>query len=618
MISTLSLNGLGVIDSAELELGSGLTVLTGETGAGKTMVITSLQLLLGARASAELIRSGAERAQVTAQFDVDGGGDLTERINGVGGVIEADTVTATRVLSATGRSRAVLGGAAVPVTVLAEVGSDLVAIHGQHDQSRLVVPGRQRELLDRFGGLTQLSDTVAAIYQRLRVMADEYDDLVNRRQERLREADALAFGLREVAEVEPVAGEDAALLAEESRLAHAVDLKLAADSVGAALTEDEQSVLEQLGQLQRSLDAVREHDSQLDGIATRVAELSYLASDLGSELRSYSDAIEADPGRLSEVQERRAAIIALTRKYGSSVDDVLEWATEAETRLSQLAENDDRLKEIESDLESAAREWIEAAVALSSARLKAAKALSEQCTSELSALAMPDAELVVEVTQRATDTDRAPARSPMSVVLPDGARINAAAFGLDDVAILLRPHRGAPLTPVQRGASGGELSRVMLAIEVVLADADPVPTVVFDEVDAGVGGSAAVEVGRRLARLGQVRQVLVVTHLPQVAAFADRHWVVRKSTSGEITASDVSQLDGSGRVKELTRMLARSHPLQQRTGSCRGAARGGQTVPLPTPQFLAPFGVTALGHLGVSSPVLPPRRGVRLTMKWLH
>ena len=295
MISTLSLNGLGVIDSAALELGPGLTVLTGETGAGKTMVITSLQLLLGARASADLIRSGAERAQVTAQFDVDGGPDLTERIKSAGGVIDSDTVTATRVLSATGRSRAALGGAAVPVTVLAEVGSDLVVIHGQHDQNRLVAAGRQRELLDRFGGITYLSDSVAQIYQRLRVLANEHDDLVNRRQERLREADALAFGLREVAEVEPIAGEDAALLAEESRLAHAVDLKLAADSVGAALTEDEQSLLEQLGQLQRTLDAVREHDPRLDSIATRVAELGYLASDLGSELRSYSDAIEADP-----------------------------------------------------------------------------------------------------------------------------------------------------------------------------------------------------------------------------------------------------------------------------------------------------------------------------------
>ncbi|MFL6179660.1 MAG: DNA repair protein RecN [Actinomycetes bacterium] len=556
MITTLSLNGLGVIDSAELELGSGLTVLTGETGAGKTMVITSLQLLLGARASADLIRSGADRAQVTAQFDIDGGTDLTERINGVGGVIEADTVTATRVLSGTGRSRAALGGAAVPVTVLAEVGADLVAVHGQHDQSRLVVPGRQRDLLDRFGGITHLSDTVAQIYQRLRAMAEEHDDLVNRRQERLREADALAFGLREVAEVEPVAGEDAALLAEESRLAHAVDLKLAADSVGAALTEDEQSLLEQLGQLQRTLDAVREHDPRLDGIATRVAELSYLASDLGSELRSYSDAIEADPSRLSAVQERRAAITALTRKYGAAVDDVLEWESEAQKRLSQLVENDDRLKQIQSELESVAHEWVEAAVALSSARLKAARALSEQSTAELSALAMPDAELVVEVTRRAAGDADANTGSPMAVVLPDGARVIAAASGLDDVTVLLRPHRGAPLTPVQRGASGGELSRVMLAIEVVLADADPVPTVVFDEVDAGVGGAAAVEVGRRLARLAQVRQVLVVTHLPQVAAFADRHWVVRKSTSGEVTASDVSELDESGRVTELTRMLA--------------------------------------------------------------
>jgi DNA repair protein RecN (Recombination protein N) len=556
VIGSLSLNGLGVIDSAELELGPGLTVLTGETGAGKTMVITSLQLLLGARASADFIRSGAERAQVTAVFDVDVTPELSERVNAAGGVIESDTVTATRVLSTGGRSRAALGGAAVPVSVLAEVGSDLVAIHGQHDQSRLSIPGRQRELLDRFGDLTELSDSVALTYRRLRNLGTERDDLIARRQERLREADALAFGVREVSEVAPLAGEDAELLAEESRLAHAVDLKQAADSVGAALTDDERSVLEQLGQLQRTLDAVREHDPRLDGIASRLADVGYLASDLGSELRSYSDAIEADPGRLSEVQERRAALSALTRKYGSAVDDVLAWASQAEQRLTELAESDDRLHELESELKSTADEWVAAAVALSTAREKAALALSEQSTAELSSLAMPDAELVVEVSRRHAPADETSERSAVSVELPDGVRLEAAASGIDEVAVLLRPHRGAPLTPVQRGASGGELSRVMLAIEVVLADADPVPTVVFDEVDAGVGGSAAVEVGRRLARLGRARQVLVVTHLPQVAAFADRHWVVRKSTSGEITASDVSELDEPGRVKELTRMLA--------------------------------------------------------------
>jgi DNA repair protein RecN (Recombination protein N) len=556
VISALSLNGLGVIDSADLELGPGLTVLTGETGAGKTMVITSLQLLLGARASADFIRSGAERAQVTAEFDIDATTDLTERIAAAGGVVDTDAVTATRVLSASGRSRAVLGGAAVPVTVLAEVGSDLVAIHGQHDQSRLSIPGRQRELLDRFGGLNALSEEVARLHQRLRLLANERDDLVGRRQERLREADALTFGLREVTEVEPAAGEDAELLAEESRLAHAVDLKLAADSVGATLTENEPSVLEQLGQLQRTLDAVREHDPRLDDLASRLADLGYAASDLASELRSYSDAIEADPVRLSEVQQRRAALIGLTRKYGSSIDDVLRWASEAERRLAQLAESDDRLHDVETELEMAGREWVTAALSLSAGRQAAAAALSEQSTAELSSLAMPDAELVVDISRRSGSDDGMGEHSPLSVELPDGTRIEAASTGIDEVAILLRPHRGAPLTPVQRGASGGELSRVMLAIEVVLADADPVPTVVFDEVDAGVGGSAAVEVGRRLARLGQVRQVLVVTHLPQVAAFADRHWVVRKSTSGEVTSSDVAELDESGRVKELTRMLA--------------------------------------------------------------
>jgi DNA repair protein RecN (Recombination protein N) len=566
VISALSLSGLGVIDSAELDLGSGLTVLTGETGAGKTMVITSLELLLGGRASSDLIRSGADRAQVTAHFDVNGEDDLVEQIGLSGGVVDDDTVTATRVLSASGRSRAAVGGAAVPISVLADVGAELVAVHGQHDQSRLTSARHQRELLDRFGGATELSTQVAAHYQRLRTVIEERNELVQRQRERLREVDALQFGVREIGAVEPRANEDDELQAEESTLAHAVDLRQAADGVATALNDDEQSVLEQLASLQRMLDAQREHDPRLDDISSRLADVTYAVTDLGSELRAYAESVEADPVRLASVQERRSALTGLMRKYGPTLDDVLSWTKDASRRLTQLADSDERVLQLEAERQEIAAQWIEAALSLREARQAAARTLSEQVTGELKSLAMPDAELVVEVSLRlartdgdgvgAGDGDSGEAISDLRVTLPDGAAVDVSAAGLDDVSFLLRPHRGAPLTAVHKGASGGELSRIMLAVEVVLADADPVPTVVFDEVDAGVGGSAAVEVGRRLARLGRSRQVVVVTHLPQVAAFADRHWVVRKATDGEVTASDVTELDESDRVAELTRMLA--------------------------------------------------------------
>lgn len=534
MITTLSLAGLGVIDAAELELQPGLTVLTGETGAGKTMVVTSLQLLLGQRASADLVRAGADRAQVTAHLAVDPGGTVAERVQNAGGVLDDDDLTVVRTIAAGGRSRAALGGAAVPIGLLGEVGAELVAIHGQHEQGHLTAPARQRELLDRFGGLESLVSEVGRRYVAFRALEDERDDLVSRRQERIREADALTFGLAEIAAVAPVAGEDEVLRADEERLAHAVELKQAAMTVAAALSEDDSALTSRIADLQRLLDAVRQHDARLDTFAERVSEIGYLVADLGSDLNAYAAGVEADPARLAELQERRADLTPLIRKYGPELSDVLVWAADAQQRLAAVAGTDDRLDGLEVAIAADTAAWYALAEELGEQRSAAATRLGDLVTAELTALAMPDAELAVEVRRGATP----------------------AAAGLDEVSFLLRPHRGGSFAPVQRGASGGELSRVMLALEVVLADADPVATLVFDEVDAGVGGEAAVEVGRRLGLLGRTRQVLVVTHLPQVAAFADQHWVVHKSTSGDVTTSGLRRLDDDARVRELTRMLA--------------------------------------------------------------
>lgn len=534
MITSLSLSGLGVIESAELDLQPGLTVLTGETGAGKTMVVTSLQLLLGQRATAELVRAGASRAQVTAHVMVDPQGVVSERVRDAGGELDEETLTAVRTIAAGGRSRAALGGAAVPIGLLGEIGAELIAIHGQHDQGHLAAPATQRDLLDRFGDLVPLAEEVGRGFGELRALEGERADLLGHRLERLREADALRFGLTEITAVAPVDGEDAALRSEEERLAHAVELKQAALTVAAALSDDDRAVVVRLADLERVLDVVRQHDAHLDEVAGRLADATYLVADLASDLNGYGNAVEADPARLAELQDRRSALTALMRKYGPGLSDVLAWAADAEQRLASVVGTDDRLAELDAAIDAATVAWHRRAGHLSDERTAAAARMSAAVTAELAALAMPDAELMVEVRQGAE---------------PAGA-------GLDEIAYLLRPHRGGAFTPVQRGASGGELSRVMLALEVVLADADPVATLVFDEVDAGVGGAAAVEVGRRLGQLGRSRQVLVVTHLPQVAAFADQHWVVHKSTAGDVTSSGLHELDDEARVRELTRMLA--------------------------------------------------------------
>ena len=534
MISSLSLTGLGVIDAADLELESGLTVLTGETGAGKTMVVTSLQLLLGQRASSDLVRSGAARAKVTAHLTVDAQGGVATRVTEAGGSLDDDTLTAVRTIAAEGRSRAALGGAAVPVGLLGDLAAELIAIHGQHEQGRLADPPQQRHLLDRFGGLEASVATVADAHAALAALNAERTALQDDDQSRLRAADALRFGLAEIRAVAPAAGEDETLKAEEERLAHAVDLKQAAHGVANVLAEDDRSVTEQIGELQRNLDAVREHDSRLDALAARLSDIGYLLSDLTSDLHSYAASVDADPSRLADLQDRRAALAPLLRKYGPQLTQVLAWAEDAELQLAQVVGADHRLAELDTKIAEATSAWFVQATALSDRRSEAATELSRDVSGELAALAMPDAEFVVEV--RRGDTP--------------------SAFGLDQVAFLLRPHRGGSLMPIQRAASGGELSRLMLGLEVVLAGVSPVATLVFDEVDAGVGGSAAVEVGRRLAQLGQHRQVLVVTHLPQVAAFADHHWVVQKSTSGNVTASDLRHVEGDERIKELTRMLA--------------------------------------------------------------
>ena len=549
MIEELHIRSLGVIDDAVLEFSPGFTVVTGETGAGKTMVVTGLGLLLGARSDSEQVRRGADRATVEGRFLIAPKSRAVQRIIDAGGSMDDDVVVLLRSVNAQGRSRAHVGGTSAPVAVLADLAPELLTVHGQSDQQRLLQPFRQREILDAFAGNAVDRDSYRTLYTDLMAAQRELDQLVQERQSRAQEADLLRFGLEEIAKAAPRAGEDRSLRVEEERLAHTEELHLAATTAREILDrdDDEGPVNSLVAKGRRALEQVRDHDPDLAALSDRLAEVGYLASDLGADLVSYVQTIEVDPHRLAAVSDRRAVLGQLTHKYGPCVDDVLEWVGSSTARLAVLDATDDDAQRLTSLVDELRVNLALSAVILSDRRTEAGKRLAAAVTGELGDLAMPDAAIEVSVSQPDTDG---------GLPLADGRTVQFGQHGIDEVAILLRPHAGAPSQPLAKGASGGELSRVMLALEVALAGVDAVPTFVFDEVDAGVGGRAAVEVGRRLAALARSAQVIVVTHLPQVAAFADRHLVVTKSRSGVVTRSDVNLLDEPGRAKELARMLA--------------------------------------------------------------
>ncbi|HEY6747645.1 MAG TPA: DNA repair protein RecN [Mycobacteriales bacterium] len=562
MLSEIRIRGLGVIEDVTLELGPGLTVVTGETGAGKTMVVTGLHLLFGGRADPQRVRSGSGRAVVDGRLRLPPGSPVLARAVDAGAEIDEDgDLLVSRAIAVEGRSRAYLGGSAVPASLLGELAEGVLALHGQSDQLRLLKPAEQRASLDRYGALAGLVDEHRAAYGRWRALADDLADRTARARELAREADGLRTGLAEIAAVEPQPGEDTQLAVEADKLAHADALRLAARQAHLALAGDPDDPAADgvdmnalLGTARRALAHESAADPELAALGKRLDELAYLASDIGTELASYGERLDADPARLAAVEDRRAALKALTRKYGDvegTVEEVLAWAGTAAERLATLDVSEDALAALAAERDAARDETARLAAGLSAARHEAADRFGTAVTAELAGLAMPRAVVSVDVHAR-------PATGDGPSLELAGERVAIGPDGVDEVEVLLRPHPGAPPLPVQRGASGGELSRVMLAIEVVFAGSDPVPTMVFDEVDAGVGGRAAVEVGRRLARLAADHQVLVVTHLPQVAAYADAHVVVDKADSDGalVTRSDVRVLDDAGRVRELARMLA--------------------------------------------------------------
>ncbi|AUS77665.1 DNA repair protein RecN [Actinoalloteichus sp. AHMU CJ021] len=557
VLAEMRIQKLGVIDDATLELHPGLTVVTGETGAGKTMVVTGLHLLSGGRAEASRVRVGADRAVLEGRFLAPAGTGAAAVASNAGAEPDEDGgLIALRTVGADGRSRAHLGGRSVPVGVLAQLAEQTLAVHGQNDQLRLLRPTEQRAVLDRFGGegITELRDRYREVRSQWLGVIEELTERRERARELAREAELLRHGLTEINAVAPRRAEDVELQQEAKRLADVDQLREAAAAAQAAVSgapdgdPDQPGALGLLGEARRRLGGV--DDPRLRDFEPRVSEALALLVDVGAELGGYLEDLEADPDRLQSVLARQAELKALTRKYAADVDGVLDWAEEAERRLAEVDTSDDAVAALRARREELAALLAGHAGELSAARAEAAGRLAESVTAELGGLAMPHARLVVSVAARECDEE-----DPAALNV-DGRWRHAGPDGTDDVELRLVAHDGAPELPVHKGASGGELSRVMLALEVVLAHADPVPTLVFDEVDAGVGGRAAVEIGRRLARLAVTHQVVVVTHLAQVAAYADRHVVVDKGSGSGITHSSIRRLEPGERVVELARMLA--------------------------------------------------------------
>ncbi|MET1004580.1 MAG: DNA repair protein RecN [Propionibacteriaceae bacterium] len=537
MIDELRITDLGVINEATLALHSGFTVVTGETGAGKTMIVTGMGLLLGGRADPKAVRTGADRARVEGRFSVVESA-LLERVAEAGGELDEDELLIARHLTKAGRSRAYLGGAQVPAAVCAGIAEDLITIHGQSEQIRLGSSDRQREILDRFAG-PALQETLARyreLYAERRGAATELERLRSEALTRAREIDLLRFGLEEIEKVAPEPGEDVALAAETVRLQSADDLRLAAQDAMVALAgaDDESGgALTAIAIARKSVDSLASQDDSATELARRVAEASYLLVDLAGDLAHYLDALEVQPGRLEWIAERRSHLAVLTRKYGNTCDEVLAWGAEAVTRLTGLESSDERIGELEQRVEALDVELARLADSITASRQTAATAFATRVLTELEALAMPHAQLVFELT-----------------------RIELGPHGADQIDLLFSANAGSEPRSLAKVASGGELSRVRLALEVVLATGQENGTFVFDEVDAGVGGRVAVEIGRRLAELARHAQVVVVTHLAQVAAFADRHYVVVKSDDGQVTTSGVVQVSDEDRAAELARMMA--------------------------------------------------------------
>lgn len=548
-LEEISIRNLGVIENAVVPFTKGLNVLTGETGAGKTMVLTALALILGGKSDQDLIRRGSERLTASGIFRLSRKSEpgLKELLETHDPEIENNRLLFTRSVSSDGKARANLGGEAVPASVLANFGEELIEIHGQSTNLRLTKTVRQRELLDRYAG-----EKFAAELSRYRNCYQSYHELskniaelkvaLKKRDQEIAELEEL---VENYAKIRPNSGELSNIENDISRLDSIEDLRAGAAMADSVLNSESENVLISLALARRSLESIKGKDAQLDEIREALVESILNLSDVAADLSRYTENLDLDPNALANAQDRRAELNSLIKKFGKNSDkyqaleEIIVDAEKAKARISDLTGGEDRITELVKELEASFQVLQDSARTISGLRTASAKKLSDLVTAEVRQLAMPHATFSLKI-----DTY-------------NSAEIkNYSINGLDEIMMIFASHSGGELLPIAKAASGGELSRLMLALEVVIAESEPLGTYVFDEVDAGIGGKAAIEVGRRLSALSKNAQVIVVTHLAQVAAWADNHLVVIKSESGAITESSITKVAGAERESEIARMLS--------------------------------------------------------------
>jgi DNA repair protein RecN (Recombination protein N) len=540
-LEEITIRSIGVIDNSVLEISKGLTVLSGETGAGKTMILTALNLILGGKADSSLVRKGSERLVASGKFSIPKAQEMIFE----DALIEDGELIVVRTVSADGKSKATTNGVSATASTLATFGENLVEVHGQSANHTITKASRQRELVDRFGSI-DLSDYQSAL-NRYHDMKDRIQALKKSIAAKDEELAELREFAKEFSALNPNAGEYAEIEGEIARLSSVEELRTATTLASSAIEDEEAGSLTSLGSARRSMEAARSKDPQLEVIYQQLSEGFFIVADAQSSLSSYLSRLEADPARLDYLQNRKSQFNALVKKFGGSGS--LEVEIEAlhlrfknsSESIADLEGGDIRLQELEKELTSIKKALLSEAKKVSQSRIEAATKLSTLVTGEIQQLSMPHAAFVAKV-------------EPCDFSAPKESDFTS--HGCDEVVMFIQGHKDAPLVSLAKGASGGEMSRVMLALEVVIATTHPIGTYVFDEVDAGVGGKAAIEVGRRLHQLSQHAQVIVVTHLPQVAAWADSHFVVTKSNDGTVSQSDVRLVSGEERIEEVARMLA--------------------------------------------------------------
>lgn len=540
-LEEISIRSLGVIESSNIEFNDGLTVLTGETGAGKTMVLTALGLVLGDKSDSDLVRIGADRATVTGRFSVNE--NISNLITNNGGQIEEGSAVITRTVSSQGKSRVLIGGALTSASFVAELSDQLVEIHQQSSAIRLTKPNVVRDLVDSFGGISLAS--YSATFEEFSTLQKRLSDLKSQLERRDSEIAELKEFVKAFSAVNPKSDEIESIENEISKLGSVEDINQYISAALNILENDDSSAINSLQQARKELDRLKDKDESLDVILDRFLELLLGFQDVSSDLTSYLSDLEADPKRFEFLQTRKSEINSLLKKFGKgndrafAYDQLIEDGKNASLRIEDLSGGEERIKEIKEQLEKVFMQLKTEGKKLSTQRSDAAARMSDAVTKEIKALSMPNGE--IKIVCAVND----PEKSSSYTV-----------FGLNDMEILFCSHQGGKELPLNKVASGGELSRVMLAMEVVIAQTQNIGTYIFDEVDAGVGGKAAIEIGRRLSKLSQNAQVIVITHLAQVAVWADHHLVVKKNESGSVTQSDVITIDEDARKIEIARMLS--------------------------------------------------------------